>query len=396
MHPKDCYQLATSSLAAEKRLSPQGGALHAFIASSLAFFTTPFQHSMFYSGTLLSSSPRRRSVPSILLLLVAFLLSLSITDIGVDATPTKPKDLILLADLPRELLPHTSEDGKDGQDRRLIIVGDVHGESKYLRKLLNKIDYNNATDHLVLAGDMIHKGPDSVGVLEIAMSLGASCVRGNHEDHLLTDGEVDSTNEQDFSAAESQKVLAQHDALRSHLSGAQLDWLRRCPVILRVGKLGHLEEVVVVHAGLNPGVRLEKQDSWDAMNMRSIKRGKPNNGRKGKAWAKVSSPLHQNPMHHQRIGNHTPQSTTQTQPQYQANTPPGLEQAPEKAPPQAAPDGRLWPRRRPRLSRAPLQLRTRLSLHDGRQAHRAGHRGRQLALDRACELLRRLNWGFDM
>src|SRR4051794_20718276 len=52
-------------------------------------------------------------------------------------------------------------------------------------RLLQKISFDKNVDHLVLTGDMISKGPDSLGVINLARNIGASCVRGNHEDRVL-------------------------------------------------------------------------------------------------------------------------------------------------------------------------------------------------------------------
>lgn len=51
--------------------------------------------------------------------------------------------------------------------------------------LLAKVKFNVESDYLILAGDMISKGPDSLKVLDLARDHGAGCVRGNHEDRIL-------------------------------------------------------------------------------------------------------------------------------------------------------------------------------------------------------------------
>ena len=47
---------------------------------------------------------------------------------------------------------------------RVIVIGDVHGCLRELDNLLDKVDYQQGHDTLVLAGDLVDKGPDSVGV----------------------------------------------------------------------------------------------------------------------------------------------------------------------------------------------------------------------------------------
>ncbi|PBP24962.1 putative ser/Thr protein phosphatase family [Diplocarpon rosae] len=210
-------------------------------------------------------------------------------------------DIIQLMDLPSTYLPET---GKHRHSGRLVVVGDVHGMKDELQALLDKVKFNKKHDHLILAGDMISKGPDSPGVVDLAMSLGATAVRGNHEDRvILADAEMkhkymgtgspDISEDEDKEQDEVEEERSGHGddndrALVKALGHKRMKWLKNCPVILRVGKLGSLGEVVVVHAGLAPGVKLEKQDPVMVMNMRTIdKGGVPSDGRNGIGWIKV-------------------------------------------------------------------------------------------------------------
>lgn len=220
---------------------------------------------------------------------------------GTNAQPAFT-DMIHLMNLPSDYLPQT---GKHRKPNRLIIVGDVHGMKGALLDLLAKVNFDEKHDHLILAGDMISKGPDSAGVVDLAMRLGASGIRGNHEDkiilahadmaqeHLETgmdapgpsedrEKKIDGLEEASFSHGDYKER-----ALVRELGAKRIKWLKKCPVILRVGHLEGMAEVVVVHAGLAPGVKLEKQDPSMVMNMRTIVHGVPSDEREGTAWAKV-------------------------------------------------------------------------------------------------------------
>jgi predicted phosphodiesterase len=65
-----------------------------------------------------------------------------------------------------------------------IIIGDIHACSREFSALLDKIA--PASDaRLVLLGDLLNKGPDPVGVVEIFESFDCVCLLGNHDfDHL--------------------------------------------------------------------------------------------------------------------------------------------------------------------------------------------------------------------
>lgn len=187
--------------------------------------------------------------------------------------------------------------------QRLVVVGDVHGCKEELQKLLEKVSFRSATDHLILTGDIIDKGPDSPGVVDLARELSASSVRGNHEDRMLLalndmrahhaslpgpqedpGRTVDTLDEESFSHGDYKAR-----ALARQFTDKQIRWLQQCPVILRVGEIGGMGEVVVVHAGLVPGVPLERQDPFQVMNMRTIDLDTrlPSDGREGTAWEKL-------------------------------------------------------------------------------------------------------------
>jgi len=70
-------------------------------------------------------------------------------------------------------------------NKRLIFIGDVHGMLYELEELLNKLKYNKESDHLIFVGDLVAKGSHSLEVVRHVHDLGASCVRGNHDDKVL-------------------------------------------------------------------------------------------------------------------------------------------------------------------------------------------------------------------
>jgi hypothetical protein len=218
---------------------------------------------------------------------------------GLNAQPSLA-GMTRLMDLSPKYIPET---GKHRHGGRLVVVGDVHGMNESLVELLAKVKFNEKHDHLILAGDMISKGPDSVGVVDLAMKLGATGIRGNHEDRILLahanmaaehldtgmpgpsepmDKQQDTLEEESFSHGDYKDRK-----LVKALGGKRIKWLKKCPVILRVGDLGDMGEVVVVHAGLSPGVTLRKQDPVQVMNMRTIKNGVPSDQREGTVWTKV-------------------------------------------------------------------------------------------------------------
>jgi hypothetical protein len=76
---------------------------------------------------------------------------------GTNARP-KFKDMIHIQTLNEKYLPVG--------DRRLVIVGDVHGCAEELKALLEKVKFTEGRDHLIFTGDIVAKG-GSYRLLEI-------------------------------------------------------------------------------------------------------------------------------------------------------------------------------------------------------------------------------------
>lgn len=308
---------------------------------------------------------------------------------GVGARPPIAglSDTPLVLELDPSLVPGCPPSAKPRKDgnpaaprrRRLVVVGDVHGMLAPLEALLDGLGFDRTgkgggvglwgsgggggrtADHLVLAGDMVNKGPDSAGVVALAMRVGATAVRGNHEDRVLAAWDAaeraekrrrereKKMREQKAAAAggdkdeeggwedgvpgemldELEKVaIAESNSPRRQgvepdletarqIGPAGRDWLRSLPVIVKAGPLpgphgmplqpgdeqkkkkhtlggGSTDEgaggdgdehnatttntplphhdhyLAVVHAGLVPGVPLQRQDPRAATTMRTL------------------------------------------------------------------------------------------------------------------------------
>lgn len=194
---------------------------------------------------------------------------------GLNRRPSFP-NMIQLRTLDPDLLPVDGNSrSRHPRSRRLVFVGDIHGCKHELVMLLDKMKFNPKHDHLITTGDMIDKGPDSLGVVDLLLEMNASCVRGNHEDRVLqTRNSLQHMLAAPVGLEEQSKSPKEDDAERAlarSLGPEQAAYLQSCPVILRVGDVSAFRgEVVVVHAGLVPGVPLVNQDPSSAMTMRVI------------------------------------------------------------------------------------------------------------------------------
>jgi bis(5'-nucleosyl)-tetraphosphatase (symmetrical) len=138
-----------------------------------------------------------------------------------------------------------------GAERReVLFVGDVQGCAAELRDLLQVAAFDRRRHRLALCGDLINRGPDSAGVLELARRLDALTVLGNHEVSLL-EGRVSSSLD---------RVRLQ---LGPSLDG-WLDWLKSLPTYL-IG-----EDYILVHAGIAPGKRPEQCTREELTEIRTV------------------------------------------------------------------------------------------------------------------------------
>ncbi len=153
---------------------------------------------------------------------------------------------------------------------RTIIVGDVHGCREELEALLDRVAFSSG-DRLVFVGDLVARGPDSLGVLDVARRTGAIVVRGNHEQKLL-----------DLRDAPPQKELVGklHRELATRLRPNDWTLLASSPVFVELPEHG----LRVVHAGLMPGVPMEQQSPQTLMRIRTVRVAKSESRLWGAVW----------------------------------------------------------------------------------------------------------------
>ena len=122
----------------------------------------------------------------------------------------------------------------------LYLIGDIQGCDVALGQLLGKIDFSPSRDQLVLLGDLVNRGPQSLQTLRRLQALGdaAQCLLGNHDLHALAVAcGARAANKSDTLA----ELLAAPDAPEL------LDWLRHRELAM------FREGILMVHAGVLPG-----------------------------------------------------------------------------------------------------------------------------------------------
>jgi bis(5'-nucleosyl)-tetraphosphatase (symmetrical) len=119
------------------------------------------------------------------------------------------------------------------------LIGDLQGCDDAFARLLAEIGFSPSRDHVIVLGDLVNRGPQSLAVLARMRALGASAdaLLGNHDLHLLA-------------VACGLRPAHASDTLQAILDDPQrdawVDWLRARPLAL------HCDGWLCVHAGVPP------------------------------------------------------------------------------------------------------------------------------------------------
>ena len=118
-------------------------------------------------------------------------------------------------------------------------IGDLQGCRDQLELLLDKIRFEPGTDRLWLAGDLVNRGPDSLGTLRLLYEIKdhIDIVLGNHDLHMLAAARCESLghNKDTF-----------QDVIRSQEASVLFEWLEAQPLLIENN------DYVMSHAGLYP------------------------------------------------------------------------------------------------------------------------------------------------
>jgi bis(5'-nucleosyl)-tetraphosphatase (symmetrical) len=131
----------------------------------------------------------------------------------------------------------------------IYLLGDLQGCGDPLARMLDEVAFSPSSDHLYVLGDLVNRGPDSLGVLQRLSALGASatCLLGNHDLHLLA-------------VAQGVRKPHKNDTVRQILEAPDrehwLNWLRH----QKLAEQAH--GWLMVHAGVLP--------QWDAAQTLSL------------------------------------------------------------------------------------------------------------------------------
>lgn len=172
---------------------------------------------------------------------------------------------------------------------RVYAIGDVHGRYDLLAELIFKIAAEQsrlspARTFLVFLGDLIDRGPQSAKVLKLVRWGGtaqprAIVLKGNHEEMLveawrgdrdalegwLEHGGAQTLDSFDEVGCEASpddgpgRLEAAFDRLRRCVAPDMVEWLDGLPTRWQIG------DYAFVHAGVRPGLPLDRQEDADLL-----------------------------------------------------------------------------------------------------------------------------------
>ena len=145
---------------------------------------------------------------------------------------------------------------------RLYVVGDVHGHLATFRALLHRLNLGHE-DRVVCLGDMIDRGPNSAGLVDLLRSHPqVICLKGNHEQMAVQSVQMDGT----FEAWQPWMKRGGKSTYASYIVQAEGDlwqakqtmvddfiWLDNLPTQIV------LDHIRLVHAGYDPRMPLDMQ-----------------------------------------------------------------------------------------------------------------------------------------
>jgi serine/threonine protein phosphatase 1 len=169
------------------------------------------------------------------------------------------------------------------EGERVYAIGDIHGRLDLFSALVDAIDADDATHPpanttVILLGDLVDRGPDSAGVLDLARQWGerrrVRILAGNHEEMML--GALESIDvlrrfvhagaggretllsfgisPEDYDRSTWEELL---EMARAAIDAGTLAFLNSFEELIAIG------DYCFVHAGIRPGVALGEQTGPD-------------------------------------------------------------------------------------------------------------------------------------
>ncbi|HUH67014.1 MAG TPA: metallophosphoesterase family protein [Syntrophales bacterium] len=150
--------------------------------------------------------------------------------------------------------------------RKIFAIGDIHGCKSHLERLISELDIDADRDILVFMGDYVDRGPDPKGVIDFIIDLKTNiknvvCLSGNHEEMFLNYC-LDRRDEELYMANGGMRTLESYGFAREGTGELILPENNR-EFFSGLRTYYETDEYIFVHAGLRPGIPLDRQERED-------------------------------------------------------------------------------------------------------------------------------------
>jgi bis(5'-nucleosyl)-tetraphosphatase (symmetrical) len=147
----------------------------------------------------------------------------------------------------------------------VVAVGDLHGCVEEFQELLKILQYNKDQMRLVLLGDLVDRGPDSVGCVRLAREMQLEAIQGNHEEKHIRWKRNEIKRLESGKPNLMRKMSFDKINVQNNLSDDDFKWLNSLPL-----KLNLFDNFWAVHGGCNPNFTLEKQPADQIIRIRYV------------------------------------------------------------------------------------------------------------------------------
>lgn len=143
--------------------------------------------------------------------------------------------------------------------KRILAIGDIHGNFNKLYSLFNKIDFNPSTDLLIFLGDYIDRGSEPLKCLDFVINLKKKYpdsvipLKGNHEAMML-DYFESRGNDSCWLSNGGKITLSQFNEKNKNEKENYFSFIENLDIFYNYDN-----KYIFVHAGINPKESIDMQ-----------------------------------------------------------------------------------------------------------------------------------------
>jgi serine/threonine protein phosphatase 1 len=153
---------------------------------------------------------------------------------------------------------------------KMFAIGDIHGCAQKLHELIELIAADPQKDTLIFIGDYIDRGSSNRDVVDYVLQLkkefkNVICLLGNHEQMLLN--YLEDEDEEMYLCNGGKHTLSDYGIKLSDTTGERKEKIPEAHLLFFQSLLPYhqTKDYIFVHAGLIPGISIDKQTIDDLL-----------------------------------------------------------------------------------------------------------------------------------